>query len=205
VIRYDAAGHGLTGGPADPAAYEWPQLAADLLGLLDHLGVERGAMGGASMGCATVLHAAVRAPERVDRMVLVIPPTAWETRPAQAEVYELSAAYVEAEGKERWEAAASAMPGPAIFGDDRPPFGADIPQAILPSVLRGAGRSDLPPVEALRVLDIPALVLAWDTDPGHPVVTAERLAEALPSAELHVARTLAEVHAWPALMGSFLA
>lgn len=79
-VRYDARGHGESDGPEDPSAYRWPQLADDLLALLDELGLERGAAGGASMGCATVLHAAVRAPERFDRLVLGIPPTAWDTR-----------------------------------------------------------------------------------------------------------------------------
>ena len=37
VVRYDAAGHGETGGPPDPSRYEWPQLARDLIGLLDEL------------------------------------------------------------------------------------------------------------------------------------------------------------------------
>src|SRR5687768_1938290 len=64
VVRYDAAGHGRTGGPEDVGAYRWPQLASDLLALLDDLGIGRTSAGGASMGCATVLHAAVRAPER---------------------------------------------------------------------------------------------------------------------------------------------
>src|SRR5688500_7092534 len=56
VVRYDAAGHGATGGPPDIDAYRWPQLATDLLGLLDHLEIRRTSVGGASMGCATLLH-----------------------------------------------------------------------------------------------------------------------------------------------------
>ena len=107
VVRYDAAGHGETGGPADPAAYQWPELARDLLALLDVLGLDRVDAGGASMGCASTLHAAVRAPERFDRLVLVIPPTAWETRAAQAEIYEAGADLAERDGKAAWLAAAA--------------------------------------------------------------------------------------------------
>ena len=206
VVRYDARGHGRSGGSPDPEAYRWPQLATDLLALLDELGIERAAAGGASMGCATLLHAAVRAPERFDRLVLVIPPTAWATRADQADQYEASARYVEARGKAAWMAAAEEAPRAAIFADLPPfPFTADIPEDLLPSVLRGAAASDLPAPEAVAVLAHPTLVLAWTGDPGHPESTATRLAELLPAAELHVATRIREVLGWPAQVAAFLA
>src|SRR4051794_25829719 len=135
VVRFDAAGHGTTGGPADPSAYEWPQLATDLLGLLDQLGLDRVDLGGASMGCATALHLAVRAPGRVARLVPAIPPTAWETRAAQGEAYRAGADLAEREGKDAWLAAAADGPRPPVFAD-LPPFppAADIPEDLLPSV-----------------------------------------------------------------------
>jgi pimeloyl-ACP methyl ester carboxylesterase len=205
VVRYDAAGHGETGGPPDVGAYRWPQLATDLLGLLDRLGIERASAGGASMGCATVLHAAVRAPERFDRLALLIPPTAWETRAAQAEQYEASARLVEEAGKAAWLAVAGEALLPEIFADLPPmPFTADIAEDLLPFVLRGAATSDLPAPDQLVTIDQPALVLAWDGDAGHPVSTAERLVELLPRAELHVATRLGDVLAWPTQVADFL-
>ncbi len=205
VVRYDAAGHGTTGGPADPGAYRWPQLATDLLALLDELDLEHADVGGASLGCATTLHAAVRAPERFGRLVLVIPPTAWDSRPAQAELYEGSARYVEDAGKAAWLAVANEAPRAAIFADLPPfPFDADIPEELLPSVMRGAAGSDLPDPDAVATLEHPALVLAWAGDPGHPESTAERLAELLPNAELHVARRIRDVLGWPAQVARFL-
>jgi pimeloyl-ACP methyl ester carboxylesterase len=205
VVRYDAAGHGETGGPVDPSAYQWPQLATDLLDLLDRLELDRVDAGGASMGCATTLHAAVRAPERFDRLVLVVPPTAWDTRAAQAEQYEGSARYVEADGKAAWLAVANEAPKAAIFAE-LPPFAfdADIPEALLPSVLRGAAASDLPAPDTLRSLEHPAIVLAWAGDPAHPESTAERLVELLPHAELHIATRIGEVLRWPLQVAEFL-
>lgn len=206
VVRYDARGHGQTGGPADPSTYRWTQLADDLLSLLDALGIEGTSAGGASMGCATVLHAAVKAPERFDRLVLVIPPTAWETRAAQAEQYEGSARYVEQNGKVAWLAVADEAPRAEIFANLPPiPFDADIPEALLPSVLRGAAASDLPSAEAVTAISQPTLVLAWAGDPGHPVSTAERLVELLPHAELHVAGRIRDVLGWPAQVAQHLA
>ena len=205
VVRYDAAGHGETGGPVDPHAYQWPELATDLLSLLDALGLDRVDAGGASMGCASTLHAAVRAPERFDRLVLVIPPTAWETRRAQAEIYEVSATYVEREGKEAWLAASAEHPRPPIFADlPAVPTTADIPADLLPSVLRGAAASDLPPPEAVAALDHPSLVLAWAGDPGHPESTAHRLGELLRTSEVRVARELADLFTWSQEIADFL-
>jgi 3-oxoadipate enol-lactonase len=71
-------------------------------------------------------------------------------------------------------------------------------------VLRGAAASDLPPPEKIAQLSQPALILAWDTDPAHPLSTAERLAETLPRADLHVARTLRQVREWPRLVRMFM-
>ena len=205
VVRYDAAGHGETGGPPEPGTYAWPQLATDLLALLDQLGLDRVDAGGASMGCASTLHAAVRAPDRFDRLVLVIPPTAWDTRPALAEQYETSASYVEREGKAAWLEAAAATQRPAIFADLPPaPMAVDIPEDLLPSVLRGAAASDLPPAAAIARLEHPALILAWAGDPGHPESTAHRLGELLPNSEVRVASQLTDLFTWSEAIASFL-
>jgi hypothetical protein len=103
-------------------------------------------------------------------------------------------------------AVAGEAPRPAIFADLPPfPFTADIPEDLLPSVLRGAAASDLPSPEDVAALAHPALVLAWAGDPGHPESTAERLAELLPAAELHVATRIREVLGWPARVAAFLA
>jgi hypothetical protein len=51
---------------------------------------------------------------------------------------------------------------------------------------------------------MPALVLAWPSDPAHPLATARRLAQLLPGAELHEGPTLEAVRAWPARIAAFL-
>jgi pimeloyl-ACP methyl ester carboxylesterase len=53
-------------------------------------------------------------------------------------------------------------------------------------------------------LDHPTLILAWDTDPGHPVSTAERLHQLLSKSDLHVATTMPDVRAWPERVATFL-
>ncbi len=206
IVRYDARGHGTSGHAGDEAAYGWDALADDLFVVADACGFERFAAGGASMGAATVLHAAVAHPERIEAMVLVIPPTAWATRPAQRDLYEGSAALVEDAGIEALMEARAALPPPPIFAGHPELLGAapDVAEDVLPTVLRGAGGTDLPALDRIATLDQPTLVLAWEGDPGHPVATATALADALIRSELVVAPSLAEVTLWPGLVSDFL-
>lgn len=204
LIRYDARAHGRSTGDASAADYTYPSLADDLLALLDHLGAA-GAVDamGASMGCGTVLHAAVRAPERFSRLVLLIPPTAWTTRAAYARANRRSAEKVTREGLDAWLAQRRQQPPPAVVSDV-PEFPPTPPERVLPSVLRGLARSDLPPPAKLAGLRMPVLILAWVDDPGHPLSTARTLAEALPGADLHVSQTRADVRTWGERIAGFL-
>src|SRR5687768_16550898 len=70
VIAYDARGHGESD-PAQP--YDYPTLAADLLGVLDERGVERALLDGASMGWHTALRFALVHPDRVAGLVVITP------------------------------------------------------------------------------------------------------------------------------------
>ncbi len=96
VLRYDARGHGDSGSTPDPHDLSWSELALDQLALADQLGIGTFVAGGAPMGCATALHAAVTAPERIRGLLLVIPPTAWESRAAQIDTYRAMADLIEA-------------------------------------------------------------------------------------------------------------
>ncbi|CAN5489612.1 alpha/beta hydrolase [soil metagenome] len=210
VLRYDARGHGSTGSSSDLAGYHWRSLADDQLVLADHLGIDRYVAGGASMGCATALYAALAAPHRIMALVLAIPPTAWETRAAQIEGYELSARLVEAGEIDLLVAGAAERPPPDPFVGMpgwRDRFG-QMARATAPDrlarVLRGAGATDLPSTDALASISVPTIVLAWTGDAGHPVSTAERLAELIPAARLHVASTLDQLTGWTDLVIEFV-
>ena len=66
VVRYDARGHGSSSGRKVDDDYAWPNLARDLLALLDVLDVDGPVRGvGSSMGTATLLHAVLLAPEKL--------------------------------------------------------------------------------------------------------------------------------------------
>jgi pimeloyl-ACP methyl ester carboxylesterase len=209
VVRYDARGHGRSPAGSSSSDYEWPSLANDFLAVADEVGLGSFVAGGASMGCATVLYAALAAPERVAALVLAIPPTAWETRAAQREVYEKSAGFLAKRGMDAYLEATRALPA-------NPPWSASRREArlahvarmdpdVLATILRGAAASDLPPREAVANITCPTLVLAWEDDPGHPMSTATDLVAAIPDAELSVASSFEHAAAWPSVVSSFLA
>ncbi|MEV8535497.1 alpha/beta fold hydrolase [Streptomyces sp. NPDC051211] len=204
LVRYDARAHGRSTGGPSAADYTYPSLADDLLALLDHLGAA-GAVDamGASMGCGSVLHAAVRVPERFSRLVLLIPPTAWATRQAYARANREAAETLIREGLDAWLAGRRRQQPPAVVSDV-PAFAPTPPERILPSILRGLARSDLPSPAEIAGLRMPALILAWPDDPGHPLSTARALADALPGAELHVSGTRADVRTWGERIAEFL-
>lgn len=210
VVRYDARGHGDSESTPDLDAYSWEELGRDQLALADAVGIAEYTAGGASMGCGTALHAAVLAPDRVRSLVLVIPPTGWETRAAQADQWEVSAALVEREGVEALIAARAALEPPDPFrGDEaRRERQAAATRMWDPGrlalVLRGATRANLPDREAVAGITAPALILAWTGDPVHPESTARELAALLPHSELHVASTAADVASWTGRVADFV-
>lgn len=207
LVRYDARAHGRSTGRDVEDDYRWSVLADDLLALLETVSPDGPVDAiGVSMGTGTVLTAAVRAPERFRRLALVIPPTAWSTRPAQAEMYRASARFVEERGVEAFVRGMAAMPVLPILGEGGWASTApDIADALLPTVFRGAAATDLPPEDAVAGLRHRTLLRPWTDDPGHPVSTACRLAELLPHAELEVTASAADLRALGDRVAAFLA
>ncbi len=69
VITWDGRGHGDTVDEGSPFSY-W-DLAADCVGLMDHLGIDRAVVGGMSQGGFVSLRVALTAPDRVRGLVLL--------------------------------------------------------------------------------------------------------------------------------------
>lgn len=207
LVRYDARGHGRSGGSLVPFDYDWSNLALDAWALHKELAAsvdEPWVVGGASMGAATTLHMAVQRADRVRAMVLVIPPTAWESRPPQKELYKGAVDFIRRNGKQKYVEATQRLPPLPIFADQAVRSVPDISEELLPTVLEGAANADFPAKEIVSALSIPTLILAWDTDPGHPVSTAEQLAELLPNNELSIARSFDQILGWSDRIAAFL-
>ena len=158
------------------------------------------------------LHAAVAAPGRVDALVLMIPPTAWATRAAQASRYRASADLAEREGLAALAAAEALQPPIPIFrglfdpaemararyaaqdvsvlaGDPARRRGLGLPRP-------GRGRAPAPADAAARVggRRRPS---AQHAPSGSP--------SCCPNATLSVARRLQDLGAWPRLVAEFCA
>ena len=208
IVRYDARGHGQSVSTDGELDYRWDRLADDQLALADALGVERYTAAGASMGAATALFAALAAPERIDRLILVIPPTAWETRREQVDLYATMADLVEAGRTDVLVRGVDASPLPDPLDErsrerqKRTLATAD--PTRLARVLRGAGLADLPPADEIGRITQPVLILAWTGDTGHPVSTAERLDELLPDSFIRIASDADQLATWSREIAGFL-
>ncbi|WP_377019408.1 alpha/beta fold hydrolase [Brachybacterium sp. GCM10030252] len=201
LLRYDARGHGRSTGCPLPEDYRWSRLAEDLLALVEAYFPGEAVHGvGPSMGCGTLLHAAVREPDRFDGLTLLLPPTAWETRAAQARDYERLAAFVERHGAERLAGAGASLHALPPAAASHPPATPDVAERLLPAAYRGAALSDLPSRQELAGLRLPVSILAWTGDGGHPVSTALSLARVLPRARLRIAERPEQVAAWPEVL-----
>ena len=82
VITWDERGHG---GTRSPGPFSYWDSARDVLGLLDHLGVERAVLGGMSQGGFLSMRATLLAPERVRALILIDTQSGAEDPAAAAE------------------------------------------------------------------------------------------------------------------------
>ena len=84
VLRYDTRGHGQSSVTEPP--YTIPQLAQDLLLLLDHLHLDRVDLCGLSLGGITAIWLAIHEPSRFNRLIFantsprILGPKAWDER-----------------------------------------------------------------------------------------------------------------------------
>jgi 3-oxoadipate enol-lactonase len=207
LVRFDTRGHGASTGTGDEAAYRWPRLAEDFLAIADATSPDRPVDGlGSSTGCGVLLWAAVQAPHRFRRLVLVVPPTRGEARVEQAELYRATAQLIELRGLGSWQRVMQVSPPAPILqtGGWTRASGIAVRDHLLPAVFRGAADSVLPDDDQLRAITHPTLVLAWETDPSHPVETAEYLAERLPNSTLRVASNPEQIRGWGEQVADFV-
>jgi 3-oxoadipate enol-lactonase len=83
LVRYDLRGHG--GSPVPPGPFQLADLGADLVALLDRLGISRAHLCGVSLGGMAAMWAAANAPQRVGRLILCSTATRIGTRESWAQ------------------------------------------------------------------------------------------------------------------------
>jgi pimeloyl-ACP methyl ester carboxylesterase len=196
VLSYDARGHGRSTPAADPAAYGYECLAADLEAVLDAHDISRAALAGASMGAHTAVRLALQRPERVAALGLITPsfdpshprtPEAFASWDALAqglrhggvegflEAYDLSAV------PPRWRETVERVLRQRLSAHEHPEAVAD----ALEVVPRSRPFDDM---SELAQIDVPTVVVASrdEADPGHPLAVGERYAQVIPRATLVV-------------------
>jgi pimeloyl-ACP methyl ester carboxylesterase len=195
VVTYDARGHGESGFTTDTTDYEWESLAADMLGLFDHLGIKKAHLGGSSMGGGTALVFALRHPEKVDKIVLQSPPPVGQQHSAPGAVlFGGLAKLIEGLGlKEAVNIALRLKPwsdvkktAPIIFQWIRHWLLSLNPQAVIPAI-RGIVLGPELCAEDFTKVRAPVLLIAHPDDELHPVASAERLRDDIPRSELILA------------------
>jgi 3-oxoadipate enol-lactonase len=187
VLRYDTRGHGQTGAPA--GAYTLDQLADDLKGLLDGLGIAATHFVGLSMGGMIGQIFALKHPAMVQNLVLC--DTTSRYPQGAAAVWEERIKTVGAKGMEPMVAPTLERWFTAPFRTRRKDLMDKVGAMIRSTPAAGyvGCCHALPKInvtERLRDVRCPALVIVGEEDPGTPVDMARDIQAALPVAELAV-------------------
>ena len=177
------------------APYLLSDMAADAVGVLDHLGIDSAHIVGMSMGGMIVQTIAVEHPERVRTMTSIMSTTG--DRDVGTSSPEASSLLLAPPARSRDEYIANyldqwkILSGPVYYDEERfrTRAGAAYDRCYFPP---GTGRQLLGIIasgsrsEELRKIDIPTLVIHGKIDPLVTISGGERTAEVIPGAELLV-------------------
>lgn len=182
VLAVDLPGHGRSPGAA-PASVE--AIADWIAALLDAAGLERAALVGHSMGGLATLAAAVRHPDRVSRLALlgvsapmpVGEPFLAAARDNSPAAFDMQAVWSHSRNG---QLAASPIPGVTLLGASRQLNGRSHPGVQAAGL--AACNQWQPPMEAIRKLTVPTLVVAGRRDQMTPAKAVRALAAEIPGA-----------------------
>jgi pimeloyl-ACP methyl ester carboxylesterase len=194
VLAFDARGHGTSSPAATPEGYGYEDLGADLETVLDHAGVHRAVLAGASMGAHTLAWLALHRPERVAGLVIITPAFSGTEDS-------------DPERLARWDALSDGLRTRGIDGFVSAYGEPNVPERMRETVitvirqrlalhehpdavadaLRAVPRSrPFASMEDLAAIAVPTVVVASndEADPEHPQSVGEAYADAIPGARL---------------------
>jgi 3-oxoadipate enol-lactonase len=181
VVRYDTRGHG--GSSAPPGPYTVEQLGRDVLGLLDHLDIERAHFIGLSMGGVIGQWLGAHAPVRLHKLVLANTASrigtrqGWEARAATVRSGGLGE--IAAGSPARWFTPGFVARQPVIVGTMQKTVRALDPEGYA-ACCEALAAADL--TEAVRGIRASTLVIAGAEDPVTTVADAQALTAAIKGA-----------------------
>jgi pimeloyl-ACP methyl ester carboxylesterase len=200
VVTIDLLGHGRSDRPRESWNYSMPGCAEQVVGLLDHLGVDEAVVLGTSLGANAALEVCLLAPERVRGMVIEMPVLDHALVGCVVAFTPLMLALSLGGPLARLTAAAArAVPRRLL-----PLYG----NVLLDTVRQEPGPSAAvmqglffgrvaPHPEQRRTLAAPTLVIGHRRDPVHPLSDAGMLADELPDARLVEADSIIELRVSP--------
>jgi len=202
VILLDLLGHGRSDKSSDPKDHRADFYADQVIGLLDHLGIEQAMVGGVSLGCIVSLHVAAKAPQRVAGLFLEMPVMEWSApwaavmlSPMLVAARFLRAGYVPFTRMMR------KLPRPHELRREwlasiMNTLSLDPP--VVAAILHGVLVGPIVPSERQRKnMKMPALVIGHTGDKLHEFRDAHVLSEQLPNARLLEARHILELRTRP--------
>lgn len=194
VLRYDTRGHGRSALPS--ASFGMAELAADVVAIMDHAGIERAHFCGLSMGGMTGMFLASRHASRFGRFVLantaalIGPETVWNNRIATVE-HDGMGAIVDGV-LARW----FTEPYLRAHGDDIAPVRRMLETASVAGYTANcAAVRDADLRGLLPSIDAPVLVIAGEQDLATTAAQGREAAEAIPGAR-YVALPAAHLSNW---------
>lgn len=185
VVRADHRGHGRS--PVPPGPYALDDLVADVVLLLDELGIQRASVAGLSLGGMVAMRLAALHPERVDRLALLCTsagfgdPGSWTTRAAQVRASGVASLADVIIG--RWFTPAFAAREPAVVDAFRATLSATSTEGYA-ACCEAIGQLDLH--QDLGRITAPTLVLAGADDPSTTPAVLQVIADGIPGARLVV-------------------
>ncbi|WJZ03623.1 alpha/beta fold hydrolase [Corynebacterium freiburgense] len=194
VYAIDFIGHGYSSKPDHPL--EIKHYIAQVLAVMDHLGVEKASFSGESLGGWTTARLAQLHPERVERIVLNTMGGTMANPQVMERLYTLSMAAAEDPSWERvqarleWLMADPSMVTPDLIRTRQRIFeqpdwkrACEMNMALQNMEIR---KRNMLSDQDLQEIQAPALVLWTTKDPSGPVDEGRRISELIPNAKLAV-------------------
>jgi 3-oxoadipate enol-lactonase len=188
-VFFQFRGHGRSDQPQGDIGYA--DLAADLRAVADEFSATRAI--GVSLGAGALCRLLAQTPDRFDRVVFFLPAVLDQPRPAAAMAR--ATALLEAVAEDDAPAVATLLSAdipvalrdrPAAWRYVRERLDALLRDGLAPGLAELTNQTALPDRAVLAAVTAPALVIGCKGDAAHAPVVAERLAEVLPEATLHI-------------------
>lgn len=199
VVLLELLGHGRSDKPTHAYEHRLEFMSEQVIGLLDHLGVDQAVVGGVSLGANVTLQVAATIPERLRGMVVEMPVLERGAVAATAEFFpfllalryggpftRIGTRIARSLPRTPWHVVNSFL---NLFSTEPRELA-----AVLHGLFVGPGT---PPERLRRDIDVPALVIGHPHDLLHPLDDADALADELPNARFVRAFSLFEARTRP--------